>query len=387
MGKNDVMQSKIEFTNLKLQYQGIKDEIDAAIQRVVKSGDFILGEELEKFEKELSGYCGSSYAVGVASGTDALIIALTALGIGKGDAVITTPFTFIATVEAIVRVGAKPIFVDIHPESLNIDPREIEKCLALTKCNVKAILPVHLYGHIADMKKIMQIAQKHNLKVIEDAAQAVGAIHATRYTLHATDQGLKKAGTIGDIGCLSFFPSKNLGAYGDAGAVITNNSEIAKKARLLRNHSSVNKYYYLQRGFNSRLDNLQAAILRVKLRYLDRWIGMRQTNAAYYNQLLKDLDLLLPSDKQAAFNYYTVRIGGGQRDKLQMALKKEGIATAVYYPLCLHLQEIYKNLDYEEGSFPIAEQAQKEVLSLPMYAELKKEEIKRIATIIKKTVD
>ena len=212
------MQFQIEFTNLKLQYQSIKEEINTAILKVLRSGEFILGRELEKFEKELADYCGTKYAIGVASGTDALIIALTALGIGKGDAVITTPFTFIATAEAIIRVGAKPIFVDIRFSDLNIDPLKIEECLVSTEHNIKAILPVHLYGQMSDMTKIMEIANKYNLKVIEDAAQSMGALQ------------LKKAGAVGDAGCLSFFPAKNLGAYGDGGAVVTDNLEVAEKA-------------------------------------------------------------------------------------------------------------------------------------------------------------
>ena len=382
---------KIEFTNLKLQYQSIKEEIDAAIQRVLTSSEFILGEELEEFEKELADYCGTREAVGVASGTDALVLALTALGIGKGDTVISTPFTFIATAEAIVRVGAKLIFVDVHPQTLNIDPIKIEQCLNRDRQNTKAILPVHLYGQMANMPKIMEIAQKYNLKVVEDAAQAFGA----------------KAGAISDARCLSFFPAKNLGAYGDGGAIITDNSEVAKRAKVLRNHGSVNKYHYSVRGFNSRLDNLQAAILRVKLRHLDEWLKMRRANAVYYNQLLKDSGLILPSsDELAAFNYYTIRVHpvkcrsaaispsaklfnrvkNNQRDKLQKALKEEGIATAIYYPLCLHLQEVYKDLGYKQGDFPVAEQAQKEVLSLPMYAELKREEIEKITGVIKQVI-
>ncbi len=362
---------KIELTNLKLQYQSIKEEIDAAIQRVLTSSEFILGEELRKFEKELADYCGAREAVSVASGTDALVIALADLGIGKGDTVISTPFTFIATAEAIVRVGAKPIFVDVHPRTLNIDPIKIEQCLNRDRQNTKAILPVHLYGQMADMPEIMEIAQKYNLKVVEDAAQAMGA----------------KAEAIGDARCLSFFPAKNLGAYGDGGAIITDNSEVANRAKVLRNHGSVNKYHYSVKGFNSRLDNLQAAILRVKLRHLDEWLKMRQANAAYYNQLLKDSDLILPpSNEQAAFNYYTIRAKNNQRDKLQKALKEGGIATTIYYPLCLHLQEVYKDLGYKQGDFPVAEQAQEEVLSLPMYAELKSEEIEKITGIIKEVI-
>jgi len=364
------MQFQIEFTNLKLQYQSIKEEINTAILKVLRSGEFILGRELEKFEKELADYCGTKYAIGVASGTDALIIALTALGIGKGDAVITTPFTFIATAEAIIRVGAKPIFVDIRFSDLNIDPLKIEECLVSTEHNIKAILPVHLYGQMSDMTKIMEIANKYNLKVIEDAAQSMGALQ------------LKKAGAVGDAGCLSFFPAKNLGAYGDGGAVVTDNLEVAEKAKMLRNHGSLNKQRYLLNGFNSRLDNLQAAILRVKLKYLDKWIEMRKANAAYYNKLLKDTDLILPLiDKGCSFNYYTIRVKNNQRRRLEEALKRENIATAIYYQLCLYLEEVCKDLGYKHGDFPIAEQAQQEVLSLPMYAELKREEIERIAKI------
>ena len=383
----------IELTNLKLQYQGIKKEIDAAVQRVLTGAEFILGEELEEFEKELADYCGAKYAVGVASGTDALVIALASLGIGKGDAIITTPFTFIATAEAIVRVGAEPIFVDVHPQTLNIDPLKIEGCLKKARQNIKAVFPVHLYGQMADMPRIMEIAQRYNLKVVEDAAQAMGA----------------KAGAIGDARCLSFFPTKNLGAYGDGGAIITESSEVARRAKALRNHGSLNKYHYSVSGFNSRLDNLQAAILRVKLRHLDEWVKRRRANAAYYNQLLEDSDLILPTiDKTSVFNYYTIRVRpvkspdtsvgeaakplfnkveNNQRDRLQKALREEGVATAIYYPLSLHLQEVYRDLGYKQGDFPVAEQAQEEVLSLPMYAELKKEEIERISKIIKQVTN
>jgi len=370
----------IKLTDLRLQYQEIGEEIEKVIRRVLEEGEFILGRELERFEEELAEFCGVEYAVGVASGTDALVIALLALGIGKGDAVITSPFTFIATAEAIIRVGAKPVFADICFQDLTLDPKEIEQCLSTGKENFRAILPVHLYGQMANMERIREIADRYRLKVIEDAAQAIGGEIKTR-------TGVIKVGTISDVGCLSFFPSKNLGGCGDGGAIITNSKEIAEKAKVLRNHGGRNGRY-LFHGLNSRLDNLQAGVLRVKLKYLNSWLKMRQRNARYYNELLKGIpNLLLPSvERGGVFNYYTIRIKGNRRERVEKMLKKEGVESAVYYPVCLHLQEVYRELGYKQGDFPVAEQAQKEVLSLPMYPELRKEEIEKIADLVKRAL-
>jgi dTDP-4-amino-4,6-dideoxygalactose transaminase len=339
--------------------------------------NFILGPEVKLLEDKVANYCGTKFAVGVASGTDALVFALISLGIGDGDEVITTPFTFIATAEAISRTRARPVFSDIEYDTYNICPEKIEE--KITK-NTKAILPVHLYGMPCDMDKIIALAKKHNLKVVEDCAQAFGAEY-----LPTSRQVKAKVGSLGDCGCLSFFPGKNLGCYGDGGMVLTNDASIYGKLIMLRNHGSSNKYFYKMHGFNSRLDTLQAAILLVKLKYIDKWIEMRLNNAKIYNQLIASRNILTPKAslfEGHAFNYYTVRVKSG-RDILQARLKEKGIASAVYYPLCLHLQEVYKELGYGKSDFPVAEEAQEEVLSLPMYPELNKEQIQEIAAVIK----
>ena len=363
------MGNKIKFLDLTFQYKSIKKEIDAAIKRVLESGHFIGGEEVENFEKEIAKFCGIRYAIGVNSGTDALFLSLKALGVGPRDEVITTPFTFIATAEVIANCGAKPVFVDIDPKTFNIDPRKIEEYLKSniqypkSKTKIKAILPVHLYGQMADMSEIMRIAKKYKLFVIEDAAQAIGAEYKG-----------KKAGAIGDLGCLSFFPSKNLGAYGDGGMVVTNNKKLSEKIRMMRNHGSSpkEKYLNLVLGTNSRLDSLQAAILRIKLKYLPKWSRERANKAFYYNNGLKGTgDIITPiidSNKIHIFHQYTIRTKF--RDELQKYLKENEIPTMIYYPLPLHLQPAFKYLGYKKGDFPEAEKAAKEVLSLPLYPEL-----------------
>ena len=350
----------MKFIDLNAQYKSIKKEIDRAIKRVLDSGVFIGGEEVEKFEKEIAKFCGTKYTVGINSGTDALFLSLKALGIKQGDEVITTPFTFIATAEVIANLGAKPVFIDIDPKTFNIDPSKIEE--VITK-KTKAIIPVHLFGQMAEMGKIMRIAEKYKLYVIEDAAQAIGAEYKG-----------KKAGSIGDIGCFSFFPAKNLGACGDGGMVITNNKKLADKIRLLRNHGSSKKEKYLNLilGTNSRLDAIQAAILRVKLKYLNRWNKERRDYARYYSQGLKGIgDVITPvieSNRSHIFHQYTIRTKF--RDKFQKYLKEKGIPTKVYYPLPLHLQPALKYLGYKKGDFPQAEKATREVLNLPIYPEI-----------------
>lgn len=365
----------IPLVDLKAQYNSIRGEIDEAIQKVVQQGQFILGSEVEAFEEEIATYCNIKLAIGVASGTDALQLALLACGVKAGDEVITTPFTFIATAETITKCGATPVFVDIDQKTYNIDPAKIEP--KITE-RTKAILPVHLYGQPADMEPILGLAQKHNLKVIEDCAQALGAEYKG-----------KRVGSLGNAGCLSFFPSKVLGAYGDGGAVVTNSAEIAEKVEMLRNHGCKERYYHLIPGFNSRLDSLQAAVLRVKLSHLDKWIEKRHQKAALYSRLLSEINGIEPLFEAPysyhIFNYYTVRLRNPEvsRDKLREYLSAQGIATAVYYPLSLHLQEVYKRLDYKLGDLPESERAQKEVLSLPMYPELSEEQIEKIAETIK----
>ena len=329
---------KIPLIDLKQQYSGIKEQIDSAIYHTINNASFILGEEVKQLEGEIAKYIGVKYAVGVGSGTDALVLALTALGIGQEDEVITTPFTFIATSEAIVRVGAKPVFCDIEYGTLNIDPSLLEKAIT---SRTKAIIPVHLYGLPCNMDEILNIAQKYNLKIIEDCAQSFGAEYKN-----------KKVGSLGKCGCFSFFPAKNLGCFGDGGMVVTNDENTAQQLRMLRNHGSETKYYYSLHGFNSRLDTLQAAILRVKLRYIDKWIEEKTKKAAFYNKLFSQLSnaAIIGFDQKEirhSFNYYTVRIRKN-RDAVQRQLKERGIASAIYYPLCLHLQEVYKNLGYKK---------------------------------------
>jgi len=368
----------IPLVDLKAQYDSIKDELDAAIHRVVQSGQFILGPEVKTFEDEMTAYCGTKYAVGVASGTDALHLALLACGIKAGDDVITTPFTFIATAESIAKCGATPVFVDIDPKTYNIDPAQIEYKISK---KTKAILPVHLYGQPAAMERILDIARKHNLKVIEDCAQALGAEYKG-----------KKVGSLGDAGCLSFFPSKVLGAYGDGGMVVTNAPKIAETVRILRVHGSKASYQHVMHGFNSRLDALQAAILRVKLKYLDCWNELRRSKAALYTRLLSRIDGIGPpyfeKNCKSSCNYYTVRIKGSRlsRDELRKHLESEGIQTMVYYPLSLHLQEVYKYLKHKSGDFPQSEQAQEQVLTLPMYPELSEEQVEEVVSEIKRFV-
>jgi len=362
------MAHKIVSLDLVAQYKTIKKEIDIAIQRVLDSGNFIGGEEVEGLEREMAKFCGVRYALGLNSGTDALFLSLKALNIGPGDEVITTPFTFFATVEVIANLGAKPVFVDIDPKTFNINPSEIEK--AITK-KTKAIIPVHLFGQMAEMGEIMRIAKKYKLFVVEDAAQAIGA---TIKIQEFKNLKTRKAGTIGDLGCFSFFPSKNLGAYGDAGMIVTNDKKLADKIKLLRNHGSSpsNKYLNLLLATNSRLDTLQAAILRVKLKYLIVWNKEREKAANFYNENLKEVsEVAVPfiaPDRNHIFHQYTIR--AKNRDGLHDYLGKKGIQTAIYYPLPLHFQPAFKYLKHKAGSFPEAEKASKEVLSLPVYPEL-----------------
>jgi dTDP-4-amino-4,6-dideoxygalactose transaminase len=366
---------KIPLTDLKAQYSSIKDEIDSAIQRVIQSGQFILGPEVKAFEEEMAAYCGMRYAVGVASGTDALHMALLACGIKSGDEVITTPFTFIATAESIAKCGAKPVFADIDMKTYNIDPVQIE---AKINKKTKAILPVHLYGQPVAMDDILTIARKHNLKIVEDAAQALGAEYKG-----------KKVGSLSDAGCLSFFPSKNLGAYGDGGMMVTNDPRIAETVRILRVHGSKTTYQHFTHGFNSRLDALQAAVLRVKLKHLGKWNELRRGKTAIYTKMLSQVEGIEPpyieKDAKSSCNYYTIRVKHSRlsRDELRNHLESKGIQTMVYYPLSLHLQEVYKYLGHKQGDFPQSERAQEQVLSLPMYAELDEKQIKEVVESIK----
>jgi dTDP-4-amino-4,6-dideoxygalactose transaminase len=369
----------IPLVDLKAQYSSIKGEIDTAIQRVVQNGQFILGPEVKAFEEEMAAYCGTKYAVGVASGTDALHLALLACGIKSGDEVITTPFTFIATAESIAKCSAKPVFADIDPRTYNIDPSQIES--KITK-KTQAILPVHLYGQPAAMESILEMSKKHKLKIVEDCAQSLGAEYKGR-----------KVGSLGDAGCLSFFPSKNLGAYGDGGMVVTNDAQIAEIVRTLRVHGSRATYQHVMHGFNSRLDALQAAILRVKLKHLEKWNELRRGKTLLYNRLLSQVDGIEPpyieKHAKSSCNYYTIRLKDSRlnRDQLRKHLESRGIQTTVYYPLSLHLQEVYKYLGHKAGDFPHSEQTQEQVLSLPMYPELSEGQIKEVVESIGEFAD
>ena len=362
----------IKLVDLKIEHSKIGREITQAIQRVIKKGRFILGEEMQAFEEEFSNYIGTKYAIGVNSGSDAIFLAIKSLGIGRGDEVITVSHTFISTIDAITRNGAKPIFVDISPDTYCIDVTKIEK--KITK-RTKAILPVHLYGNSCDMKPIMGIAKRYGLHTIEDACQSHGAEYKG-----------KKVGSIGDVGCFSFYPAKNLGAYGDGGMIVTNNKALAKKLKMMRNYGQSRKYYHDFVGVNSRLDEIQAAILRVKLRHLDEWNNRRREIAEFYNELLKDSGVILPTeqpDTKHIYHLYVIR--HNKRNKLQQHLLKNGIQTQIHYPIPVHKQKAYIDTGIT-AKLPVTEKICKEILSLPMYPYLKKEEIVRIAKVIKDAI-
>ncbi len=360
----------VSMVDLRIQYESIKDEINSAVLGVIQSTAFILGPRGKALEQEVAAYHGVKHAVAVASGTDALHLALIAAGVRRGDEVITTPFTFIATAEAISYVGAVPVFVDIDPETFNIDVAKLKN--AITR-NTRAIIPVHLYGQPADMDGIMRIAADHGLKVVEDCAQSIGAEYRA-----------KKTGTFGDLGCFSFFPSKNLGCYGDGGMVITNDDALAERMLILRNHGSKIRYYHDEIGFNSRLDEIQAAILLVKLKHLDEYNAKRRRNAQLYNKFLEQAGIRTPyerKDVKHVYHQYTVRIA--KRDAVKQKLDAGNITSSmIYYPVPLHLQTAYRDLGMRAGSLPAAESAAGEVLSLPMYPELTETQIKQVCEAV-----
>jgi UDP-2-acetamido-2-deoxy-ribo-hexuluronate aminotransferase len=352
---------KLQMVDVVGQYKKIKPEVDAAVHDVLDSGQFILGKHVGEFECDAAGYLGLKYAIGCASGTDALQIAMMAYNIGPGDEVISTPFTFIATAETIALLGARPVYVDIDPQTFNIDPAKIER--AITP-RTKAIIPVHLYGQPCDMDPVMAVARKHSLPVIEDTAQAFGASYRGR-----------KACTFGEVGCISFFPSKNLGCFGDGGMMVTDDETVASRMRTLAAHGSKVRYYHDLIGVNSRLDTIQAAILKVKLRYLDGWNSARRTAAHRYNELLKGLPVTTPFESPDAFHIfhqYTLR--APRRDGLAEHLKTKSIPHAIYYPVPLHLQKAFAMSGGKAGDFPATEQAAAEVISLPMHSELTEEQ-------------
>jgi dTDP-4-amino-4,6-dideoxygalactose transaminase len=365
----------IQILNLKAQYLTIKDEIDDAIRKVLDRQNFILGAEVATLEQEVAHYCGTKHAVGVASGTDALILALKAAGVGPGDEVIVPAFTFVATADSVTMLGATPVFADIDPLIFALNPDVLDK---LVTPKTKAIVPVHLYGHPAPMLEIKAFAKRHGVFVVEDTAQAMGATYA----------GVR-AGSMGALGCLSFFPSKNLGAYGDGGMIVTSEDEYAANLRMLRSHGSEKKYRSEFLGWNSRLDELQAAILRVKLPHLDRWNEARKRNAALYCGVLSGIEGVgLPVVQEGCghvFHQFTIRVRN--REMVQALLKEAGIQTAVHYPIPLHLQPMFKALGYRRGDLPVAETACNEVLSLPMYPELEEEQISLVGRAIKQAVE
>jgi dTDP-4-amino-4,6-dideoxygalactose transaminase len=359
----------IPLLDLKAQHDPIHGEILAAVERVIRSQSFILGKEVEALEERIAAYSQASFAIGVASGTDALLVSLMALGIGPGDEVITSPYSFFATAGVIARLGARPVFVDIDPVTFNIDPSRIPSAIT---SNTKAIIPVHLYGQCADMGPILAIARENSLKVVEDAAQAIGADYRDG----------RRAGGMGDVGCFSFFPSKNLGAMGDAGMVVTNDSSLADRIRILRVHGSQPKYYHTVIGGNFRIDAIQAAILNVKLTYLDGWTRRRRENARRYVRLfeesgvLKKAGVILPQAVYEGsgavhghiYNQFVIRVP--ERDRLREYLTGHGVSSEVYYPVPFHLQECFRYLGYKEGDFPESERAARETVALPVYPEL-----------------
>lgn len=402
----NIAMSEVPLLDLNAQYYSIKDEIKAAIDEVLESQYFIMGPEVKDFEEKMAEYCQSKYAISCASGSDALLLALMALDIGPGDAVITSPFTFFATAGAIARLGATPIFVDIDPDTYNIDAEQIElflegnhslnKKLSIYADSVKAIIPVHLYGQMADMDSIMSISSTYDIPVIEDAAQSIGSKYKG-----------KCAGNIGDFGCFSFFPSKNLGGYGDGGLVTTNNSNWAEKLRVLRLHGSKPKYHHSLVGINSRLDALQAAILKVKLKYLDEWSDARRQRALYYNELFEGAGLVPSESSQAHLNgdgkykivlpneiegnpenggrhiYHQYVIRSGSRDRIIAALDAHNIGHSIYYPVPLHEQECFKYLGYAPSDCVISSDFSKTTLALPIYPEITDEQQEYVVDTIK----
>jgi dTDP-4-amino-4,6-dideoxygalactose transaminase len=364
----------VPFLDLREQYYGIKAEIDAALDRVFESTSFVLGREVETFEREFADYCGVGHAVAVNSGTSALHLALLSAGIDAGDEVITTPMTFVATTAAIQYTGATPVFVDVDPHTGNIGVDRIERAVTSRS---KAILPVHLHGLMADMDPILHIARRCGLIVIEDAAQAHGAEYRGR-----------RAGSMGHFGCFSFYPAKNLGAYGEGGALVTSDAELARKARMLRDWGQVAKYNHTLKGYNYRMDAIQGAILRVKLRHLEAWTEARRAHAACYDTLLTDSELQTPERNNAfrhVYHVYAVRLAA--RDVARQRLESAGIACGMHYPLPVHLQPAYSDLGYGPGAFPEAERFATETLSLPMFPELTKPQIERVALLLHDVCD
>ena len=369
----------VSYIDLVAQHQTIREEVREAVDRIFETQTFVLGEEVEQLEAEIASYCDARYAIGCASGTDALILSLLAVGIEPGDEVITSPFTFFATAGAIHRVGARPVFADIEPHSFNLCPQKVEQVISP---RTKAIVPVHIFGQCAEMEPLWRISVRHKMPIVEDACQAIGAEYRNR-----------RAGVLGTVGCFSFFPTKNLGGAGDGGMITTDDAEIATRLKSLRVHGDVGGYNHLEVGFNSRLDALQAAILRVKLRHLDGWSEARCANARRYQDLFRELELrsaieepaTLP-DRRHIYNQFTIRVRGGYRDEVIQTLRDAKIGCAIYYPIPLHLQECFEYLGHSEGDFPEAERACREVISLPIYAELPAEHQRIVVAVLSEAI-
>ncbi|WP_028776627.1 DegT/DnrJ/EryC1/StrS family aminotransferase [Shimazuella kribbensis] len=361
---------KIPLLDLTEQYNGIREEVRDAIDRVLESGHYILGPETKAFEAEVAEFCGVKHAIGVGNGTDALQLVLDAAGVKEGDEVITTPFTFFASAEVVSQLKATPVFVDIDPKTYNLDVEQLKK--AITP-KTKAIIPVHIFGQPAEMDQIMELADEHNIFVLEDAAQAIGSEFKG-----------KRIGSWGHAATFSFFPTKNLGGYGDGGMIVTNDDELAAKLRILRVHGSSPKYYHSMIGYNSRLDEIQAAALRIKLRHLDDWNNARAEKAEYYNKKLAELPIVTPhhaENRKHIYHLYNVQTE--DREGLMAHLKENGIASGIYYPLPLHLQEVYKELGYKEGDLPNAETISQKIFALPLYPELEEETIDHIVQVVR----
>lgn len=363
----------IPLMDLKAQYRSIRDDVLKAVEKVLEGGRYILGPEVKALEEEVAALCGVGHGIGVANGTDALVLTLDALGIGPGDEVITTPFTFFATAESISRVGATPVFVDIDPGTYNLDVSQIKKRITP---RTKAIMPVHIFGQPADMDEVMEVAREHGLWVVEDACQAIGAEYRGR-----------KVGALGHAACFSFFPTKNLGGYGDGGMIVTDDESLARKLRSLRVHGSRpdSKYINTAIGYNSRLDELQAAILRIKLRRLEEWNVARRRKARLYHELLRDLPVETPveaADRAHIYHLYIIQTE--ERTALIDHLNRHGIASGVYYPIPLHRQEVYRSLGYGEGSLPRVEKAAERTLALPLYPEMPEENVRYVAEVVRR---
>jgi dTDP-4-amino-4,6-dideoxygalactose transaminase len=359
----------VPYLDLPAQMRGIRKEIDAAIARTLENCSFCLGPDVARFEEEFAKYIGAKHCIGFNTGTSALHVAMLLLNVGAGDEVITTPFTFVATSWAISYVGAKPVYVDIDEATFNLDPKLVEK--AITP-RTKAVMPVHLYGHPADLDSLLSICRKHKLPLVEDAAQAHGAEYRG-----------KIVGTFGEMSCFSFYPGKNLGAYGEGGGLVTNNSDYAARAKALRDHGSTKRYYHDEIGYNYRMEGIQGAVLAVKMKYLERWTRERRRVAHRYNELLADTPLQLPREAdyaQSAWHLYVVR--HPRRDDLKKYLEANGVGCGLHYPVPLHLQKCYAQLGYKEGNFPVAEKTARDCLSLPIYPEMTEEQIQRVVEVV-----